>query len=347
MTSSPIAGVALAGYTTLRLGGPAARLVHAADSDAVVEAVRAADAMGDPLLVLGGGSNLVISDDGFDGTVVRMASRGSRLRDGVLTVEAGEDWDATVELAVSSGLGGLECLSGIPGLVGATPVQNVGAYGVEIGDLLVSVDLLDRGSGEVRTVAATELGLGFRTSTLKRGYPAVVLRARFALHVDGRSAPIRYAELARVLGVEVGTRVPPAEVRAAVLALRRGKGMVLDADDHDTWSAGSFFVNPILRDEQLTAVLARTGDGVPRYSRGDGASKLSAGWLIEHAGFVRGYAGPGGRVSLSGKHALALTNRGGASTEELLVFAREIRDGVHAAFGIGLLPEPVLIGCTL
>ncbi|HEX4701552.1 MAG TPA: UDP-N-acetylmuramate dehydrogenase [Pseudonocardiaceae bacterium] len=348
----------LAGLTTLRLGGPAARFVRAERSADLVDAVRAADADGERLLVLGGGSNLVIADAGFDGTVVRVATGGcgyDRLGDGSvqLTVEAGLDWDGTVGRTVAEDLGGLECLSGIPGLVGATPVQNVGAYGVEVADLLVSVDLLDRRSGQVRTVAAEALRLGYRTSVLKGADAAVVLRVRFVLADGGLSAPIRYAELARTLGVAVGVRVPVADARAAVLELRRGKGMVLDPADHDTWSVGSFFTNPVLADAALPAVLdrvhARFGADVvlPTYPAGVGRTKLSAAWLIERAGFGVGYPGPGGRVALSGKHTLALTNRGTACTADLLALAREVRDGVAAAFGVTLLPEPVLVDCAI
>jgi UDP-N-acetylmuramate dehydrogenase len=256
--------------------------------------------------------------------------------------------------AVHHGLGGLECLSGIPGLVGATPVQNVGAYGVEVAELLVSVDLLDRRSGRVTTAEAAELGLAYRTSVLKGTDAAVVLHVRLALYRDGLSAPIRYPELARVLDVEPGTRVPAALARAAVLDLRKGKGMVLDPADHDTWSVGSFFINPVLDAPQAADVLERIrarvgpGVGVPQYPGGGaGRVKLSAAWLIERAGFARGHPGPGGRVALSGKHTLALTNRGGACTADLLALAREIRNAVTAHFGITLVPEPTLINCML
>ncbi|WP_461145439.1 UDP-N-acetylmuramate dehydrogenase [Salinifilum aidingensis] len=351
----------LAEFTTLRLGGPARSLLSADSAEALVEAVRAADAAGSPLLVLGGGSNVVVADAGFDGRVVRIATRGrecTELGDGrvLLTVEAGEDWDDVVADAVRRGLGGVECLSGIPGLTGATPVQNVGAYGVEIADVLESVDLFDRTTGQVRTVPAGELGLAYRSSSLKpgageRGGRAVVLRVRLVLTADGLSAPIRYPELARAVEAEPGQRVPVAEVREAVLALRRGKGMVLDPGDHDTWSAGSFFTNPIVAEAELPAVLARierTVDGqrVPQFPAG-AATKLSAAWLIEHAGFGKGHAGPGERVRLSTKHTLALTNRGAATTDDLLRLAREVRDGVTAAFGVSLAPEPVLVGCSL
>ncbi|MFC7341565.1 UDP-N-acetylmuramate dehydrogenase [Saccharopolyspora griseoalba] len=347
----------LADFTTLRLGGPATGLVTATSDDELVDAVRAADDRGRRLLVLGGGSNLVVGDDGFDGHVVRIATRGREydsVGDGLvqLTAEAGENWDDVVADAVAQGLGGLECLSGIPGLAGATPVQNVGAYGVEISELLDSVDLLDRRTGRVRTVRAADLGLTYRSSVLKHSDAAVVLRARFVLRDGGASAPIRYAELARALGAEPGERVDAAAAREAVLELRRGKGMVLDPADHDTWSAGSFFTNPIVPADELPGVLerltARVGADarIPQYPA-DGGTKLSAAWLIERAGFGKGHAGPGGRVGLSAKHTLALTNRGGASTRDLLELAREVRDGVRAAFGVTLVPEPVLVDCAL
>ncbi len=353
-TARARADVDLAPFTTLRLGGPARRFVEATDSATAVRAVRAADAAGEPLLLLAGGSNLVIADSGFEGTAVRLATRGVEIDGaGVLRAAAGEDWEAVVARAVGAGYGGLECLSGIPGSVGATPVQNVGAYGVELSDLLLDVELYDRATGQTRTVAAAELGLGYRTSVLKGTDLAVVLAVRLALRADGLSAPIRYAELARVLDVEVGARVPATAAREAVLALRRGKGMVLHTDDHDTWSAGSFFTNPLLDSGEVAHVLERIRDragsdvAVPQYPGGPGCTKLSAAWLIERAGYHRGRAGPGGRVALSSKHTLALTNRGGGSTADLLGLAREVRDGVRSCFDVTLHPEPVLVGCTL
>jgi len=339
----PAVATPLAPLTTLRLGGPAHRFVDAPSADVVVEALRTAD---EPVLLLGGGSNVVIADEGWPGLVVRVASTGRRVErrpDGtvVLTAEAGEDWDGLVAACVADGLGGLECLSGIPGRVGATPVQNVGAYGVEIADLLLDVDLYDRHTGAIREhVPAAELGLGYRTSVLKGRDDAVVLRVRYVLPGDGVSAPIRYAELARTLGVEQGERVPAAVARDAVLGLRRGKGMVLDADDLDTWSAGSFFTNPVVPEDAAPA-------DSPRWPAGADRVKLPAAWLIEHAGFGCGHAGPGGRVALSGRHVLALTHRGGGTTADLLVLAREVRDGVRTAFGIELVAEPVLVGCVL
>ena len=341
----------LAAMTTLRLGGPADRVVAASTAEEVVDAVRTADDDGEPVLVLGGGSNVVVADEGFRGTVVRVESTGvdaTARPDGsvLLTVEAGEDWDDVVAATVDRGLGGLECLSGIPGRTGATPVQNVGAYGVEVADLLVDVDLYDRRTRSVRAhVPAAELGLGYRTSVLKNRDDAVVLRVRFALSGGADSAPLRYPELARALGAEAGDRVPAAAAREAVLGLRRSKGMVLDPTDHDTWSAGSFFTNPVVDAGEVPD--GPGTDGMPRWPGASDRVKLSAAWLIQNAGFGRGHAGPGGRVALSARHVLALTNRGSGTTADLLSLAAEVRDGVVDRFGIALHPEPVLVGCRL
>jgi UDP-N-acetylmuramate dehydrogenase len=345
---SPVLTRSLAPHTTLRIGGQADRLAVARTAAEVVDTVRAADASGEPLLLLGGGSNVVIADDGVPGTALLVRSTGHTvepLPDGavLVTAEAGEDWDALVAATVEMGLGGLECLSGIPGSTGATPVQNVGAYGVEVADVLVDVDLYDRRSGEVRAhVPAADLGLGYRASILKHRDEAVVLRVRFRLRPDGTSAPIRYPELARALGVAPGATVAAPAARMAVLDLRRGKGMVLDADDHDTWSVGSFFTNPV-----LPAADVPDEPGLPRWPAGADRVKLSAAWLIEHSGFRRGRPGPGGRVALSGKHVLALSNRGDGTACDLLTLAREVRDGVRARFGVDLVPEPVLVGCAV
>lgn len=339
--------------TTLRLGGPAERLVRAGSTVEVVAAVRAADDAGEPVLVLGGGSNLVVADDGVPGTTVEVATLGRsayRRPDGdvLLTVAAGEDWDDVVAGALADGLVGLECLSGIPGRAGAVPVQNVGAYGVEVADLLLDVDLYDRRARAVRErVPAAELGLGYRTSVLKGRDDAVVLTVRFRLHTPTVGTEVRYPELARALGVPVGGRADAHEVREAVLALRRAKGMVLDTADHDTWSAGSFFTNPVLTAAGADRVRATAGTDLPTYPAPDGQVKLSAAWLISHAGFERGRPGPGGRVALSRRHSLALTNRGDGTTEDLLALAREVRDGVRERFGVTLVAEPVLVGCHL
>jgi UDP-N-acetylmuramate dehydrogenase len=350
VTAPNTASVLTAGLTTLRLGGPAARFVDARSAEEVVAALR--DARDDVLLV-GGGSNLVIADDGWPGTVVRVGSTGHTVeRDGasaLVTAEAGTEWDALVAATVAEGLGGLECLSGIPGSTGATPVQNVGAYGTEVSDTITRVRLLDRRSGAVSWVPAADLRFGYRTSALKGAdaRAAVVLEVEFALDGSGRSAPLRYGELTSALGVASGDRVDPATVRAAVLRLRRRKGMVLDADDHDTWSVGSFFTNPVVADQVYQELADRVDGPVPHFPAAEGV-KLAAAWLVDHAGFSKGYPGSDAAACrLSTKHALALTNRGGATTADVLALARTVRDGVRDVFGITLEAEPVLVGCCL
>ncbi|MFF8283857.1 UDP-N-acetylmuramate dehydrogenase [Streptomyces albus] len=343
----------LAPLTTLRLGGPAKRLVTATTDDEVIAAVREADESGTPLLIVAGGSNLVIADEGFDGTVLRIATRGFELAGSRLELAAGENWSKAVARTVEAGLAGVECLAGIPGSAGATPIQNVGAYGQEVSSTLAEVVAYDRRKGEVVTLTNAECDFSYRHSRFKAD-PAghVVLRVRFALEdAEGLSAPIRYAETARLLGVEAGDRVPAAQAREAVLRLRAGKGMVLDPDDHDTWSAGSFFTNPIL-DETAFAdfvdrVRERLGPDVapPAFPAGEGRTKTSAAWLIDKAGFTKGYGQGPARIST--KHTLALTNRGSATTADLLALAREVRDGVHEAFGVTLTNEPVMVGCAL
>ncbi len=337
----------LADLTTLRLGGPAVELVVAEDERTLVDAVRAADASGAPALVVAGGSNLVVADAGYPATVVLVRTRGVHVESDMcggayVTVAAGEDWDPFVARAVAEDWQGVECLSGIPGSVGATPVQNVGAYGQEVGAALARVRTFDRAAGEQRTFMHADLGLGYRTSRLKaEAGRYLVLDVTFQMKLSATSAPIAYAELARSLGIEVGARAPQSDVREAVLALRRGKGMVLDPDDHDTWSAGSFFTNPLL--DQAAA--DRLPEDAPRWRADDGRVKTSAAWLIERAGFTKGYGS--GPATLSTKHTLALTNRGGARTEDLLALAREVRDGVRERFDVVLEPEPILVGCSL
>jgi UDP-N-acetylmuramate dehydrogenase len=314
-----------------------------------VAAVSAADAAGEPLLLLGGGSNLLVADAGFPGTVVRLASTGCTVRrEGdavVVTAAAGHPWDALVDRAVQEGWSGLEALSGIPGTVGATPIQNVGAYGAEVAQLLEALTVLDRRTGVVGPMTPAQAELGYRTSVLKRSPGRwVVLDVTFRLALRAEAAPIRYAELARTLGVEVGRTAPAAEVRAAVLGLRRGKGMVLDDTDPDTWSAGSFFTNPILPADRAAGLPA----GAPQFPQADGRIKTSAAWLISRAGFERGYTvRPGAPASLSTKHVLALTNRGAATAADLLELARVVRARVQQQFGILLEAEPVLVGCEL
>ncbi|MET8678735.1 UDP-N-acetylmuramate dehydrogenase [Streptomyces sp. NPDC004647] len=345
--------VPLAPLTTFRLGGPATRLVTATTDDEVVSTVRAADATGTPLLIIGGGSNLVIGDKGFDGTALRIATEGFALSGTRLELAAGENWSDAVARTTDKGLAGIECLSGIPGSAGATPIQNVGAYGQEVASTITEVVAYDRRADETVTIAGADCGFSYRHSRFKADPTRyVVLRVRFDLeHADGLSAPIKYAEVARALGVEPGDRVPAATAREKVLELRSGKGMVLDPDDHDTWSAGSFFTNPILTSEEhrafLTRVADRLGPGTapPAYPAGDGHIKTSAAWLIDKAGFTKGYGSGPARIST--KHTLALTNRGAASTEDLLALAREVRDGVHRAFGVTLVNEPVTVGVSL
>lgn len=339
--------VPLAPLTTLRVGPVAGRLITCVTAEQIIATLRVLDRAGGregDVLVLGGGSNVVIADDLTGLTVVRLANSGVFLDGPLLRAQAGADWDTVVVRAIAAGLGGLECLSGIPGCAGATPVQNVGAYGVEVADLITRILLLDRRSGEAGWVPAAELGFGYRRSVLKHSADAVVLEVEFALDPGGRSAPLRYAELASALGVTAGGRAAPAQVRDAVLALRSAKGMVLDAADHDTWSVGSFFTNPVVPQQVFEQLQAGAGAPVPHYPAPEGV-KLAAAWLVEHAGFARGYGD--GPCRLSTKHALALTNRGGARTADVLALARAVRDGVRDTFGVVLQPEPVLVGCSL
>ncbi len=345
-TASAHANAPLAPLTTLRTGGPARRLVTVTSADAVAEVVADCDRRGEPLLVLGGGSNVVIADDGFPGTVLRIATRGVRVEaDGCsgasVRVAAGEDWDALVERAVTEGWVGVEALSGIPGSTGATPIQNVGAYGQEVAQTVSRVRAWDRHDGAWRTFAAADCGFAYRHSRFKGSDRYVVVEVEFQLRLGELGAPVAYAELARALGVGIGGRVPLRDMRSAVLALRAGKGMVLDDRDPDTWSAGSFFTNPILAAPEA-AVLP---PDAPRWPLPDGRVKTSAAWLIEHAGFPKGYVR--GAAGLSTKHTLALTNRGGATSADLLALAREVRDGVARAFGVRLVNEPVLVGLEL
>jgi UDP-N-acetylmuramate dehydrogenase len=337
--------VPVAGLTTLRVGPVARRVISCETTEQIVATLRALESDPGQVLVLGGGSNVVVADEMPDLTVVRLANAGVAVDGPVLRAQAGADGDDVVVRSLSADLGGLECLSGIPGSAGATPVQNVGAYGVEVADSLTRVLLLDRRTYQVRWVPAGELGFGYRHSVLKNSDDALVLEVEFALDQAGLSAPLRYGELSAVLGVAAGDQADPGQVRAAVLRLRAGKGMVLDAADHDTWSVGSFFTNPVVSAGQFDLVQAAADGPVPHYPADDGV-KLAAGWLVERAGFGKGFPGEG-PCRLSTKHALALTNRGGARTADVLALARQVRDGVRETFGVTLVPEPVLIGCVL
>ncbi|MCE3293855.1 MAG: UDP-N-acetylenolpyruvoylglucosamine reductase [Arthrobacter sp.] len=350
----------LSDLTTAAVGGPAGNYVEARTEAEIIDAVRSADAAGEPVLIIGGGSNLLISDDGFPGTVVKIASEGFAVNaedscGGVsVVVQAGHNWDALVEHAVLHAWSGVEALAGIPGATGATPVQNVGAYGSDVSQTIAAVRTWDRERNAVKTFTNSELKFGYRDSILKQttvdGSPRyVVLTVEFQLPLGRMSAPIRYAELARVLGVAQGERAYSNDVRREVLRLRASKGMVLDPADRDTYSTGSFFTNPIVP----AAVADELPENAPRYPAGsDGLVKLSAAWLIDQAGFGKGFgldAGSvsGGRASLSTKHTLAITNRGSASAADMVAIAREVRDGVVGRFGIELHPEPLLIGVAL
>lgn len=370
----------LAEMTTFRVGGPATRLEAVSSNDDFAAAILEADRAGQPLLVLGGGSNLLVADRGFDGVVIRDTRQeiglveSSGCAGATVRAAAGATWDDLVTFAIENELMGVEALSGIPGTVGAAPVQNIGAYGQEVAETLASVRVLDRLTGEQQTLALFDLHLGYRTSILKRSLRSsevgggrtwgptgrwVVLEAEFQMRLASLSSPVRYRELADKLGIELGERAPSAQVREAVLELRRGKGMVLDAQDHDTWSAGSFFTNPVLSDEAAASL----PDDAPRFpverrslvtgvaGRAPvvpGVVKTSAAWLISHAGFTKGYRlTPEATAGLSTKHVLALTNRGGAAAEDLLELARAVQSGVEDRFGIRLEPEPVLVGCQL
>jgi len=336
--------VELADLTTLRLGGPAADMVKAVDEASLVDAVRSADAAGTPVLLVGGGSNLVVADAGYAGRVVVVRHLGLQVEadqcgGAYVEVGAGENWDDVVATAVENGWVGIEALSGIPGTAGATPIQNVGAYGQEVAQTVARVRTWDRTEGQVRTFAAGDCGFGYRTSRFKQDPDRhVVLSATFQFRLGDLGAPVQYAELADALDIAIGERAPAREVREAVLALRRRKGMVLDPEDHDTWSTGSFFTNPIVPADDVPT-------GAPTWPQPDGLVKTSAAWLIERAGFTKGYGND--RVRLSSRHTLAITNRGGATTTELLELARELQTGVERRFGITLVNEPVLVGCRL
>jgi UDP-N-acetylmuramate dehydrogenase len=356
--------------TTLRVGGPITNLVEAATRADLIATAQEFWATPEDWLVLGGGSNLVVADAGFDGNVVRVANRGiDRATDGVprIRIEAGEPWDAVVAFAVENGLAGIETLSGIPGTAGAGPIQNIGAYGQQLGDTLVAIDFLDFESGEVVTLNADDLDLGYRTSALKRGRLGVVLSLELELHdASGQSDPVVYAQLASSLGVGLGDRVPLADARNAVLALRASKGMVWNPDDPDSISAGSFFTNPI-----VSETFARTLPAdAPRYptepeeasrilplgseitapdgpASGEYLVKLSAAWLIERAGIERGFALPGSGAAISSKHTLAIVNRGDATATDVVQLAGYVRTRVMSEFGVALQPEPMLVGVQL
>ncbi len=347
--STPSPGrVRLSEHTTLRVGGPARAFVQVDSVEALARALERAEADHQPVLVLGGGSNVVVCDEGFPGTVVRIALRGARLStegggEVLLSAAAGEPWSELVERCVAEGLSGIECLAGIPGLVGATPVQNVGAYGQEVSDTIWKLTVWDRSRRCLRELSPGEVGFAYRDSLLKRSSRFVVTEVTFQLERSRLSRPVRYGELARHLGARVGSRAPLAEVAGAVLELRRAKGMVLDPAGPVVGTAGSFFTNPVLEEGHWER-LQEVAPGVPGFPTGKGV-KVPAAWLVERAGFARGYRMGG--AAISSRHALALTVLEGGTAADLLALARAVRDGVRARFGITLEPEPVLVGLDL
>lgn len=364
--------------TTTRVGGEARELIEVRDPAALADVMLDVWSTGEQWFVFGGGSNLIVADDGFDGTAVRILTRGITGIEGAdaspegsdvtIRVEAGESWDALVAHTLDAGLAGLEALSGIPGSVGAAPIQNIGAYGAELSDTLVAIDFLDYLTGERSRIPASELGLDYRMSAIKRGRQGVVLAMELRLQRSELSAPIAYAQLASALDAELGERRPAREVREAVLRLRASKGMVLSADDPDSVSTGSFFTNPIvgggfaaslpadaprwsLDPEQDPTIVpldqAHLLDGLPPARAAESRVKLSAAWLIERAGIRRGFSLPGSRAAISSKHTLAIVNTGGATADDVAGLARYVQTRVMSEFGVRLQPEPVLIGVAL
>jgi UDP-N-acetylmuramate dehydrogenase len=375
----------LADLTTLRVGGEAERILAPSNREELVETVRQLWADGDEPLLLGGGSNVVVSDDGFDGSVVRILTRGIERIDATtpatrpssylgdravrIRVQAGEPWDDLVAHAVANGWTGIEALSGIPGSSGAAPIQNIGAYGQEVGSSLVAVEFLDYLTGDLERIPASRLGLGYRTSIIKHGRQGLVVSIELELGEEspGRralSAPIAYDQLANALGARIGDRVPVEDLRETVLSLRAAKGMLLDDNDPDSFSAGSFFTNPIVSEnfarglptdaprwptapeEQDVVVPLGDAPAVPRVA-GEYRVKLSAAWLIEKAGISRGFSLPGSHAAVSSRHTLALINAGGATAEDIVELARFVQTRVFSEFGVQLQPEPVLVGLTL
>ncbi|MGI6590200.1 MAG: UDP-N-acetylmuramate dehydrogenase [Eggerthellaceae bacterium] len=360
--------VPLAQLTTFHIGGPARELVTAYSEAQMIEAVRESDEQGMPVLVIGGGSNILCADKGFAGRVVR-DGRTEPLRietgtDGeiLFTAPAGMVWDDAVAYALDRGYAGMEALSGIPGTVGAAPIQNVGAYGHEMDEIITCIRVYDRRTEAIEERPYRDFHPAYRDSDLKRstrdariaeGDPFtptgrwIVTAVTFRLQKSADSLPVQYAELAKRLGVEVGEAASAQAVRQTVLDLRRSKGMVTDEDDHDTWSAGSFFTNPILAPEDA----CQLPDGVPRYPTDEGTVKTSAAWLIQHSGLPKGSAATGdpdddatAPATLSTKHVLALTNRGNASAADVLALAKRVQAQVKAAYGITLAPEPIMVG---
>ena len=355
----------------MRVGGPAREVIDAATEQQLIAAAHEVWGGQEEWLVLGGGSNLVVGDEGFDGTVIRVLTRGIERLDSApgtvrLRIQAGESWDALVAHAVSNGWAGIEGLSGIPGSCGAAPIQNIGAYGQELSDSLARIDFLDYLDGDVADLTVSDLALGYRTSAIKEGRQGIVTAIELDLldTGDGLSAPIAYDQLAAALGVKLGDRVALSTVRDTVLALRASKGMVLDPADPDSISCGSFFTNPIVGEN-----FARTlPENAPRWpmeqepsdaavplgeqpalppQRVDHRVKLSAAWLIERAGIEKGFRLPGSRAAISSKHTLAIVNTGDATADEIAQLARFVHTRVFSEFGVRLQAEPNLVGLQL
>ncbi len=337
----------LAKYTSLHIGGPAKKLVHVATEEELVSAVKAADAAGEEVLIIGGGSNVLVGDEGFNGTVIRVETKGNSYHvdacsGGMITVAAGEDWDGFVEWILNKGFAGLETMSGIPGTVGGAPIQNIGAYGHEVSEVIARVRTWDRKTGEYKTFSNSECEFSYRSSVFKKNPGRyVIIDVTFQLRNGEMSLPITYKELASYLGVDLEARVLVSDVRKAVLALRAAKGMLLDEKDHDTWSAGSFFVNPIVSKE----IAATLPADAPRWPQADGRVKTSAAWLMENAGMKKGKAHNG--AAISSKHVLALVNTGSATAADIVDIARSARSAVHEKFGITLEPEVQFVGLSL
>jgi len=368
-SAEPRDSAVLAELTTIRVGGPAHELLQPSTEDELIASVRATWERGDDWLIIGGGSNMVISDEGYDGTVIHITTRGIQVTNQTdsslsIRVQAGEAWDGLVARLISRGWAGLEALSGIPGSVGAAPIQNIGAYGQEVATALTGIDFLDYDSGELLHLTTAQLQLGYRSSAIKSGLAGVVVAVHFSLTASATSR-VKYQQLATALGVHVGDDVPLQQVRDTVLALRKSKAMVLDPNEPDSVSCGSFFTNPIVPEQVARALPA----DVPRWvideepvtdiavPLGETPAqppapkprmvKLSAAWLIEHAGVNKGFRLPGSRAAVSTKHSLAIVNRTGADADEIAELSRYIAARVLGKYGIRLQPEPVAVGVEL
>ena len=335
----------LSKYTSLRVGGPATKIVQVSTEAQIIAAIEEA---GDtPVLIMGGGTNVLIADKGFDGTVIRISNNSVQSEvdacsGATLTIGAGEDWDVFVQTTINSGFAGLETLSGIPGTVGAAPIQNIGAYGHEVSEFITRVRTYDRELKEIYTFTNSQCEFTYRNSYFK-AHPGryVVLDVQFQLRIGEFSAPITYLELSKKLGIEPGDKAPVVATRTAVLELRASKGMLLSPDDHDSWSAGSFFTNPIISQQAADGL----PDAAPKWPLNDGRVKISAAWLIENAGMHKGDEVGGARIST--KHVLALTNSGDATAADIAELAKRARNQVKEVFGITLEAEVNLIGIEI